>query len=283
MTAAPKPYDFRQPQPEPPEIRRQLTLWLEALIERWQELGRQQLQFPWSLQLASLRRCYVASILGELPENLLVYPVQWSARAGSLLGISRPLALALTLAMLGETVASLPADRPLTEVEFALWEYVLDQRLLAGAKACWAREPSPLWQRGAREPAPQFSSVLRQQTIVFLADLSTAPPWADGHILWLLTESVIQEFFSARPSEPSAGISPQELLQGVPLQLVVQLGQTRLPLAQLHQLRSGDVLLLEQRLDEPLLVLLEDQPRYRAWPGRVGTQRAIQILADREE
>ncbi|GBD35374.1 hypothetical protein HRbin36_00486 [bacterium HR36] len=293
MTAAPRPYDFRQPQPEPPEVRRQVLAWLVALTNQWADLGRRHWAFPWQLCIASLRRCYLPAVFQELPDNLLCYSVYWSNRAASLLAVSRPLALGLTLALLGEKCDNLPSDRPLTDVELSLWEYILEQRLLATARICWSSEPTPQWQRGPRESTPQLASGLRQhngttsavpgaEAVVMLADLQTEPPLHEGRILWLLTEAVIQEFFPANRAASAPPVSPQDILQEIPLQLVVQLGQTHLPLAQLEQLRGGDVLLLEQRLDEPLVVFLEDQPGYLAWPGRLGTQRAIQIATSWE-
>lgn len=283
MKAPPKPYDFRQPQPEPPEMRRQLLAWLDVLARHWTDQGRRQFGLTWTLRIETVRRCYFQAVLPELPENTLFYPVQWSASAGSLLGVSRPLALALTLAMLGEKCDSLPADRPLTEVELLLWEHVLDHWLLEGARTCWQREPAPQWQRGERESAPQFSLVFRQQRTTLLADLHCEEPWADGRIVWLLTEATARQFFLPPGSDGTPAPSPQQVLQDIPLQLTVQLGQAKLPLAQLERLHSGDVLLLEQGLDEPLLVLLEGEPRYLAWPGRVGRQRAVQIAQLTEE
>ncbi|MDW8222290.1 MAG: FliM/FliN family flagellar motor switch protein [Gemmatales bacterium] len=279
MTAAAKPYDFRQPQPEAPEVRRQVEAWLTALAQHWSDWAQRQLGMTWRCQLGTIRRCFIAHAFEDMPPSLLVYPLAWSAQAGSLLGVSRPLALALTLALLGEKTDTLPADRPLTPIETSLWEYLLDQHLLARMKTSWVGPAMPSWQRGALETTPQFSGILKQQTCVLRAELHSPEPFAEARIIWLLTEAVLQEYFRPARPDASASVAPQMLAQAIPLQVTVQLGQTQLPLTQLQRLRCGDVLLLEQRLDEPLMVFLEHEPHFRAWPGRLGRQRAIQIAA----
>ncbi len=273
------PYDFRQPQPYPPEVSRQLRAWLTVFLTQCNDYCRRELHLPLSLRLESLRRAYTESALSQLPENVLAYIIAWSNSASSLLVVSRPLVLAWTLAQLGERCESLPADRPLTVIETSLWEQFLDQVFLALARESWGREPVPQWQRQAREAAPQFTPIFRQQFALAVAELRGEPPFADGLVWWLLSEAVMQQFFALETTAPKSPGRIEEALQQVPLKVQVQLGQVRLPLAHLQRLRAGDVLLLEQRLEEPLLVLVEGSARYTAWPGRVGSKQAVQIAA----
>ena len=49
------------------------------------------------------------------------------------------------------------------------------------------------------------------------------------------------------------------------------------PLADLAQLAVGDVIVLDQRVAEPLDAHVADQRVLRAWPGQRGKHRAIQI------
>lgn len=288
MSLAAIPYDFRQPQPYPPEVQRALRAWLTVFLTQWGDYCRREMHLATKLRLDALRRAYVEPTLADLPDAVLAYPVQWSSTASSLLVVSRRLALAWTLARLGEKCEALPTDRALTLVETTLWEHLLDHAFLAVARDSWASEPAPIWQRGPRELAPPFTPIFRQQPALLLAELRAEEPFADGFVLWLLSEAVVRQFFAATAtglaaSSPASPPRLEELLQDVPLQLTVQLGAVQLPLAQLQQLRTGDVLLLEQRLEEPVLVLLEGTVRYTAWPGRIGSQRAVQIAATREE
>ncbi|MCS7166751.1 MAG: FliM/FliN family flagellar motor switch protein [Gemmatales bacterium] len=278
MTGTVQPFDWRHPQPEPSEVRRAVARWLSALTQHWTEVGRRRLGLALQFRPGKVRRCYVAQAFDDLPDQLLYYSIHWSDHASSLLGIPRPLALVLTLALLGESTDSLPTDRPLTAIETSLWEHVLDREWLTGMQACWQGSKSPSWQRGPLEPVPQFSPALKQQLTVLRAEAQAEWAGAKTIVVWLLTEALIREFFA--PAAPATETpSAEALAQGIPLHITVRLGETLLPLRQLQQLRAGDVLLLNQRLDEPLAVLVEGEVRYRAWPGRLGRKRAVQITA----
>ena len=42
-------------------------------------------------------------------------------------------------------------------------------------------------------------------------------------------------------------------------------------------LRPGDVLILDQRVNEPLWGEVATAVKFRGWPGRVGRRQAVQI------
>ena len=41
----------------------------------------------------------------------------------------------------------------------------------------------------------------------------------------------------------------------------------------------GDVVMLDQRVTEPLDAYVQGTPKFRGWPGRCGTRQALQILS----
>ena len=69
----------------------------------------------------------------------------------------------------------------------------------------------------------------------------------------------------------------ETLVRDLPVEISVNLGTVELPLADLARLRAGDLVLLNQRVSEPLAAALAGIKRFRVWPGRVSSQQAIQI------
>ena len=56
-------------------------------------------------------------------------------------------------------------------------------------------------------------------------------------------------------------------------------GAVDLPVEALAELRPGDVIRLDERVDEPVLLSIEDQVRAWAIPGRVGDRLALELVA----
>ena len=69
-------------------------------------------------------------------------------------------------------------------------------------------------------------------------------------------------------------------LQGVPLDMEVSLGKTMITLENFLQLELGDIVPLNKRITEPLVLSVEKQPYCLVKPGVHGTQMAVEILQE---
>ncbi len=65
----------------------------------------------------------------------------------------------------------------------------------------------------------------------------------------------------------------------VELQLAATLGTTELPVETLAELEPGDIIRLDERVDRPVLLSIEDQVRAWAVPGRIGDRLALELVA----
>jgi flagellar motor switch protein FliM len=81
---------------------------------------------------------------------------------------------------------------------------------------------------------------------------------------------------SEPPSEPER-IRYEAALGTTAVELRAELGRARLTLTDLLALEPGDVIPLSGRPGEPIAVLLGEDIRYRALPGRAGARTALQI------
>ncbi len=74
----------------------------------------------------------------------------------------------------------------------------------------------------------------------------------------------------------------EALVRELPIEVTVDLGMVELPIAQLARLTPGDLLILNQRVSEPLIARVDSRPKFRGWPGRVGSRQSLQIESLRE-
>ena len=66
-------------------------------------------------------------------------------------------------------------------------------------------------------------------------------------------------------------------MEELPLDITVVLGTVELTLGELARLMVGDVIILDQRVSDPLPAFLAGENKCRGWPGRVGSRQAFEI------
>jgi flagellar motor switch protein FliM len=71
----------------------------------------------------------------------------------------------------------------------------------------------------------------------------------------------------------------QRLLQDTPVTLVAELGRTRQTIGTILNLQTDDVILLPTGPDDSIVVSVELVPKYRAYPGVIKGNRAVEISA----
>lgn len=84
------------------------------------------------------------------------------------------------------------------------------------------------------------------------------------------------------PTELELGSLKQRLGQA-PVRVAVELGKSKMTVADLLELRKGDIITLDQGVDEPLTVKVNGLPKFEGMPGTLRQQLAIQIVRTIQE
>jgi flagellar motor switch protein FliM len=88
----------------------------------------------------------------------------------------------------------------------------------------------------------------------------------------------------ARPQRPlkehSSRRQLESLVRGMQAEIVVRLGGVQLSGPQLGGLRVGDLVVLDQRVGEPLRAMVRGEPKFLGWAGRVGDRQAFEIESE---
>ncbi|QDV44129.1 Flagellar motor switch protein FliM [Stieleria neptunia] len=87
-----------------------------------------------------------------------------------------------------------------------------------------------------------------------------------------LLDETVDHRAGAEPAKPS-----KELIGQLPLDVVTMLGSAKIPMADLAKLKPGELIVLDQRIDEPMVSTVDGEPAFQCWAGRLGNTQAVQV------
>jgi flagellar motor switch protein FliM len=87
-----------------------------------------------------------------------------------------------------------------------------------------------------------------------------------------LLDDTVDQRRSGQPTTP-----PKEVVAQLPLQVVTVLGTAKIPMSDLGELKPGQLIRLDQRIDAPMVSLVDGRPSFECWPGRIGDTQAVQV------
>lgn len=279
-----RPYNFRKPERLAGTLEQRLTVWLRAACQLATAKGARLLPFRIEMALDSLDIAPPAETLAGLSDGAIGYRVGFVEEPAEMLFVwPRPLALALIEGMLGETPTALPEDRELSAVELSLCEYLMQSLPAAVLQETWTGRTPVGLTVGAREPSPRWTRLFVKAEQVLQCTFTLRGSFGEQNWYWLAPYRALHELVN-RAVEEDPTLIPQDaprkletLVRELPIEVTVELGLAELSLSQLAGLGPGDLLILNQRVSEPLSVRVDNRAKFRGWPGRVGSRQSLQI------
>jgi flagellar motor switch protein FliM len=279
MTAT--PYNFQKPGPLARAEEQQFVGWLQqgcALATRiWQK------QTPGCLRV-EYRDCdaaRAADALQAVSDGALGWRVLLHDELPTVMIWPRSLILAVVGALLDDPSPASATDRDLTVVEESLFEFFLKDLLLPRFLETWTGRIGLKPVLGAKEPHPRWLRLYELDESLMASTLSLQGTFAAQEWRWLMPKTGL--LASLHPdgavADETAAVQRrlQNLVREMPIAVTVKLGSVELPLAQLAQLQIGDVIVLDQRINQPLKATVGDRDKILGWPGKQGNRQALQI------
>jgi flagellar motor switch protein FliM len=269
-------FDFRKPSAVAPEAEQRLQDWQQSICRfgriRWQQLY----SIPWTWSFGPLEVKRLARL--DFPEEIVAYTVYVTpARSLTQLILPRGLAKGIVHASLGLEVTQIPQGLPLTPLEVT----ALDMMFQAFVEACHETRPkTPELSLEGLDSKPDLQRSFRDIREVVLVPFVVEGPFGSQSFHWIWPEELLTDLFlTAADAQPSEGTMRKlrELAYGLPFDLCLRLGSTQLRLSELSQLSEGDLIVLDQRVNEPLQATIGDAQYFKAWAGRVGNRQGLQI------
>ncbi|MDQ0253704.1 flagellar motor switch protein FliM [Evansella vedderi] len=197
------------------------------------------------------------------------------------------IAYAMLDRMLGGQGEALNKVENLTEIETKILTQLF-QRTLDTLREAWESVVDIDPMMDEIEVNPQFLQLVSPNETVVVISLSTTIGEASGMINICLPHVVIESILpklsihlwmqqKKKDHQPGEYPALEKNLKKAPLNLSVELGKSQITIQEFLHLRENDVIELDQLIEDPLLVLVADQPKYLAQPGKFKGNLAVQI------
>ena len=174
--------------------------------------------------------------------------------------------------------------------DFTLAEYTVADAFVGPCidKVCAGMEELAkfTWEVEERFCNPTMAQILPGQDVILAVHFQVSGEFLAGDMRVVIPFGALEPYLHLVEMGPGSAyrMSPgalkettSKLMQRVPVELSVLLGQTEVPLRQLLQLEVGDVVTLPTRVGEPLVAPVEGRPKFRGQIGRQGTALGFQV------
>lgn len=281
-------YDFRRPDKFSKDQLRTLHMVHEGLTRLLTTYYTGCFRTVVQLVVGSVDQGTYADFIRAVQNPSVLCPFQLHPLHGTcVLEINPVVAFPMLDRMFGGSGTALPELRDVTEIEKQVLMRVV-RGTLDCLKEAWANltavEPEP----GDLETNPLFVQEAAPNEIVVTIALDVRVGEHVGVITLCFPYLTLEPILAKLTAHTWFGglhrpVQEQELallhrkLNQAPVEVVAHLGSSAVTIGELLQLAPGDVLLLEQRTDQPVPVLVGDQLKFRAEPGQRQGRLALQV------
>lgn len=272
-------FDFRKAGYIDESLSRQIRQWAvraaKLFQERWHDLAPTEIGVvppqPVTQPFATFLDSFQAPTIG--------CPLQFpSQNLATMLAVSQADLLALILEILCDTPETKPEARVLTPVETELSQLVLETFANAISEA-WPEKETLPFQLGELDFMPHRSRMYTGNEFMVVVNFSIQALAGAVLVQWAMPRATMATALAPfiEKQNDQGTHHPREAVQNIPLEVVFSLGKAQLSMSELTQLSVGDIVILDQRIDEPIAGLIDDNPIYKGWPGRMGADQVFKI------
>lgn len=274
----PQSHDFRKPL-LPTALRNLLAGWGPKVCSQACRLWGAQLPFTVQMESCEGQVMPAARALDNLPDTALRFRVLVESGPDvSLLAASRPMLLAILAGVFGSPIDPENLDQELTPVEEDVVEFVAEQYFLGPLQRAWPRDEK-LRLEPPRRLSPTAELPFARSARLLVTQYKVKAPFGEFDWWWMVPHdgALLSSLGGGPAPVPSSHEERESTIKELPVRMTVQLGSAPLSLLHLACLQEGDLLLLDQPIDQPLPALLGGQVKFLVWPGARGGRQAVRI------
>lgn len=274
-------FDFQDARRLAPGVSRLLSRWQGEICTLTTEAWGAIAAHPIQVSAGSIEplRCTVA--VGRFPDPGVGVLLQLgTGKLPSLLALEPLLLHAIFADLLGASELETDFHRELTPLEESLWDLLLSKVRESIADA-WPG-PHPLPCAFKESCRPRRSRRLAHCAEVILVRWKVACRFHTGETLWALPRRELEALLGELEplgvgTEEDQPADLRDVVEQFPLEISVELGRASVAAGALARLQVGDVLILDQPLNRPLLAKVAGEPLWLVEPRRVGSRQAVAI------
>ncbi len=274
-------HDFTRPPGLAPELRTRLARWLGRSNALLGELfGAMSVTAEFKYEDSS--NVLPTESLATWSDKSVGYGTRLEGSDSvSLIALPNPLVQDLIGRLIGDQQTSLPAERELTPTESSVAEFIVET-IQKSLNESWQDDHSIELKPGDPEPNLRRSKLFRPSDPIVVCRSTVKTSLGESYWCWMMTIDYLSSLFNlpVRPTKPEGEVSRKKLEQLIlemQTEIEVRLGGVQLTGPQLARLRVGDVVVLDQRVGDPLQASVRGEPKFLGWAGRVGNRQAFEV------
>lgn len=278
-------YDFTQPPPLAPQLRANIAQWLTRSNALLVELLA-TVTVSLESRFEGTSRILPTQLAADWSDRSFAVQVKvGSHEAESLIALPNPLSQELISSVLGDVPSKQPVERALTPSELSIAEVVAEM-IVRSLNESWQGDLPLDLTLGEIEPNLRRTKRFRPKEPLVACRSTTKTKLGDSHWCWLVSDDFLAHVFglpirSQQSADPLATRRQlEQLVRDMHADVEVRLGSVQLTGPQLAALRVGDVVVLDQRVSEPLRATVHGEPKFLGWAGRVGNRQAFEVAAE---
>ena len=187
----------------------------------------------------------------------------------------------------------MPSRRPLTEIELRLAGRITSL-FLAELRGAWENVIALDLAIDSVESNPQLVQIVPPNEVVVLISFELTIGETRGMMNLCVPFNSIERIggklsanswvsYSKKPSTPETIEQIGNRLSKSIVELTVELANSQISTADLIGLRVGDIITTEKDIHAPLVIAVEEQPKFHALPGAFKGRKAVQVTEPIEE
>jgi flagellar motor switch protein FliM len=235
--------------------------------------------FSAKVGLGSIATESYETILEQIPREDLCCVAEISERASSIWYTSADQMRIVVSDLLCISDPEESNEKELSAIEVDLSSYFVD-RLAESISQGWMGAGELPITLSPLEKDPRKLRLFRGKDLVTKIGIEIECRSGKATLDWLLPKhkmaSLLDNAIELR-SEGEPVTPPKELIGQLPLQVVTLLGSVNVPMTELANLKPGELIILDQRIDSPMVSQVDGTPAFECWPGRLGKKQAVQV------
>jgi flagellar motor switch protein FliM len=290
-TGVVKPYDFRSADKFPKEQIRTFNIIFTAFAQLFANRLSSILRASVDCELAAVEECEFSKFSNALPSPVILAVYKAPPMLGSqLIKITHDVAYMFISRLFGGVSSGDSGVKQFTEIELVLLERVLRGSASVFNEA-WEKVLRLNMQIERMETSPQFAQIVSLNEPVAVVDFALKVGEETGVISLCIPHTSIEPiakqlntrlwYSSSAQDAISASGSPDVIggkLAHAPVPLKAYFDDATATVADVLNLRVGDVIHLEHKTSAPVTVKVSHIPKFKAQIGAQKRRRALQII-----
>ena len=284
-------HDFNKPGKIGEGLEQALMSWLKIAVALAGKKWAKVLPFEIDITCKRIDAARPAEALAQLPAPPVALRIALPCGTSTLFALPRQAVRTLAAGLLGDLNGTSQAETELTSVEASLIQHFFGEFLLPALQETSPMADPITLALERLEPHPQWSRAFMDAGNLAVCVFTMTGPFGELTCHWLLPVKSLVSVLGETGDEaqapaalkafPAPEIAP--LVNDLPVEIAVVLGTADVSLTQLAQLVAGDMVILNQRVAEPLSASIGGNEKFRGWAGRIGATQAFQIQSLTDE